>query len=75
MPLSLARGLAISVLTLAIACLFRIKLLPQAFQIEVAQRIGTEAAGLEVFVASNVRDVLQQVGNPAEDGRAYAIGM
>ncbi len=47
----------------------------QTVEIEVAQGIGTEAASLEMFVAADVGVLLQQVGYPAKDGGAYAIGM
>lgn len=38
-----------------------VDLLPQAFQVEVAQRIGTETAALVGAMRSNVRILLQQV--------------
>jgi hypothetical protein len=75
MPLSLRRVRDVSILTLAVAALLVFKLPPQALQVEVAQCIGTKTAGLEVLVRGDVRVLLQQVRDPAEDGRCYAIGM
>jgi hypothetical protein len=75
MPLSLARVGDLPILALAVAALLVLNLPLQTLQVEVAQRIRTEAAGLEVLVGGNVRVFLQQVGYPTEDGGPYAIGM
>lgn len=50
-------------------------LILQDEQIEVAQRIGAQAAALEALVGGDVGVVLQQLRDPAEDRGAYAIGM
>jgi hypothetical protein len=77
MPLSLGRVGDVAILSLTVAGLLslNLNLPPQAVQVKVAQGIGTQAAGLEVLVRGHVRVLLQQVRYPAEDGRAYAIGM
>lgn len=47
----------------------------QTLEVEVAQGIGTETAGLEVLVGGDVRVLLEQVGDAGEDGGADAIGV
>lgn len=46
----------------------------QNLEIEVAQCIWTESAALESVGRRDVGVFLQQLGDPAEDGRFYAIG-
>ena len=76
MPLSLARAGDFPILVaIAVGALLILNLPLQTLQVEVAQCIGTEAAGLEVLVGGDVRVFLQQVGYPAEDGGPYAVGM
>lgn len=76
MPLSLARAGDFPILVaIAVGALLVLNLPLQTLQVEVAQCIGTEAAGLEVLVGGDVRVFLQQVGYPAEDGGPYAVGM
>jgi hypothetical protein len=75
MPLSLRRVGGLPILALAVAALLQVKLPPQALQVEVAQRIRTQTAGLEELVRGHVRVLLQQVRYPAEDGGRDAIGM
>jgi endonuclease/exonuclease/phosphatase (EEP) superfamily protein YafD len=75
MPLSLGRVAALPILTLAVASLLILELPLQTLQVEVAQCIRAEAAGLEVLVRSDVGVFLQQVGYAAEDRGRDAIGM
>jgi hypothetical protein len=69
MPLSLGRVRDGAMLSVAVAGVLNLNLdLPlQALQVEVAQGIGAQAAGLEVLVGGDVRVLLQQVRYPAED--------
>jgi hypothetical protein len=75
MPLSLRRVRDVPILALAVAALLILELPPQTLQVEVAQCIGTETAGLEVLVRGDVRVLLQQVRYPAEDRRRDAVSM
>jgi hypothetical protein len=75
MPLSLRRACNVPILSFAIGSLLILNLPPQTLQVEVAQCIGTQTAGLEVLVGCDVGILLQQVGYPGEDGGGYAIGM
>lgn len=75
LSLSLGRARDIAVVGVAVGGLLMLELSLQALEVEVAQGIGTEAAGLEVLVGGNVRVLLQQVGDAGEDGGADAIGM
>jgi hypothetical protein len=75
MPLSLRRVGDLPVLAFTLASLLILNLPLQTLQVEVAQRFGTQTAGLEVLVGGNVRMLLQQVRYSAEDRSPYAIGM
>jgi len=75
MPLSLGRIRDFPVGTIAVAALLVLELPLQTLQVEVAQRIGAEAAGLEVLVGGHVGVLLQQVGDAPEDRRGDAVGM
>lgn len=72
--LPLPRVRAISVCLLIVVALLVLNLPPQALQVKVAQCIWAQSAALEVFVASDVGVLLQQVRDAAEDRVAYAIG-
>lgn len=75
LSLSLGRAGDIAVVRVGVGGLLMLELSLQALEVEVAQGIGTEAAGLEVLVGGDVRVLLQQVGDADEDSGADAIGM
>lgn len=73
--LPLPRTWDIAVLRIAVACLLMFNLPLQTLEIEVAQGVWAETAGLEVLVACDIGVLLQQVGYAAKDGGPDAIGM
>lgn len=75
MPLSLGPVRGVGILGVAVAALLILQLSLQTLQVEVAQGIGAEAAGLEVAVGGDVRVLLQQVRDAGEDGGLDAIGV
>jgi hypothetical protein len=75
LPLPLGRVGAVGGVRVAIGGMLMLEFLLQPLEVEVAQGIGTETAGLEVLVGGDVRVLLQQVGYAGEDGGADAIGM
>lgn len=75
MPLSLARVGHVAILALALGGLLVLELLAQSVEIEVAQCIGAQTAGLEVLVLPHVGRVREQIRDLGPDGVVDAIGM
>jgi hypothetical protein len=76
LPLSRDSDLSIlSVVFQATVLSLALDFLLQNVQIKTSQRIGTEAAALVALLIGNGGVVLQQIGDSAEDGRAYAMGV
>lgn len=65
-----ARGFGVQGAILALT----LDLLLQQLQVKVAEGIRAQAAALEALVGGDVRVVLQQLRDPAEDGGLYAMG-